>query len=709
MVTSSELIAGGVPSSLASNLAAKINSLDPGVQDRYADTVKDFYSAYGPMGYALDINQAARTSAEQNAIRSTGVKAASPANSWHTIGAAADFTIYKNGVPDRGVRANNAYVQLLQPIAERNGLNNPIKGDVGHFQPSELPAARRGLSLADFINAAPDARSVAFTTNAPMTAAEQSAAAMASGRLPASNASDQTATNAALAYGKAYNVDDMAIGRAPHEQLTFSVAAPERNMVPDGPYGAEAVVRAAAANDPTGLATALDAVSAAALKQEGFNLQKIGDTLTAYFDSVKNTAPGAVRAAQTAFAKNPEMTRAVPSVLQPQIKMAFESLPDAPMLTKSMSAPTLSPRDSLSPAQQVVSDRYTGLASSPSATAAISKAVGPSGTIGITRGQQAAADRYSGLAAAYALAPATSVAPIATPPPVASASPARTNLPAPGMQQTAPQKQTPGTALNVPGAVRNSVPVRQVAQEAVKPVSIQNMASTRSLARSDGEAGRGFMGGMFGNNNFSPSYTIGANYSPSAGGSDRAITMGSVNGNPGHSYQSSDGSYTITSWTDSMGNNFTSYGDNGGGSGGGAGTVLCTYFMRKGWLDKDTWKADARWSREHYSAITIRGYHAWAVPLVERMKRGNRVLEYALWPIVKHWGREAAYLAGTRSRGSAIGKCIRAVLEPASWLVGTFHTNSNSGGDIGKLGVVDIGANGLHVAARRQGLSGRRL
>lgn len=151
MVSSSTFTAAGATPSNARNLADKINSLDPSIQDRYTQTAVDFLNSYSSQGYQVTINQASRTSAEQRAIQATGVKAASPKNTWHTVGGAADFTVTLNGVADKGTKANNAYQALLAPIANANGLANPIKNDVGHFMPAELPKARGGRSIAQFI------------------------------------------------------------------------------------------------------------------------------------------------------------------------------------------------------------------------------------------------------------------------------------------------------------------------------------------------------------------------------------------------------------------------------------------------------------------------------------------------------------------------------------------------------------------------------
>ncbi len=138
----------------------------------------------------------------------------------------------------------------------------------------------------------------------------------------------------------------------------------------------------------------------------------------------------------------------------------------------------------------------------------------------------------------------------------------------------------------------------------------------------------------------------------------------------------------VTVVTDRNGMSYTnvkpvSSGSSSSSSAASSSTVLCTYFMRKGWLAKDLWKADARFSRQTFSRATVNGYHFWAVPAVLSMQRGNRVLEMILWPVVKHWAAEIGYQMGVRPKGSLIGKTVRLVLEPMSWIIGQFASATN--------------------------------
>ena len=165
--TEKELRDSGFSPTRARNLANKINSLNPSIRERYAETVKDFQRKYGSQGYEIDINQAHRTPAEQRRIQATGVKAASPKNTWHTVGGATDFTIYKDGKADPGTSGKNAYATLLAPIAKQHSLHNPIRNDVGHFQPIEFTLARRGATVESFITPQTDVSPLGSRTLRP--------------------------------------------------------------------------------------------------------------------------------------------------------------------------------------------------------------------------------------------------------------------------------------------------------------------------------------------------------------------------------------------------------------------------------------------------------------------------------------------------------------------------------------------------------------
>jgi len=109
---------------------------------------------------------------------------------------------------------------------------------------------------------------------------------------------------------------------------------------------------------------------------------------------------------------------------------------------------------------------------------------------------------------------------------------------------------------------------------------------------------------------------------------------------------------------------------------GEASTVLCTYFMKKGWLPKRIWLADCKFSAT-LPAHVIKGYHWWAIPAVRRLKRGGAsgwVLERLLWPVVAAWARYAAYRLGMVERQPIAGRVIHETLGAFSALAGRIWT-----------------------------------
>jgi hypothetical protein len=120
------------------------------------------------------------------------------------------------------------------------------------------------------------------------------------------------------------------------------------------------------------------------------------------------------------------------------------------------------------------------------------------------------------------------------------------------------------------------------------------------------------------------------------------------------------------------------YGGYGGGRGGrrgeaGGGTgkrVICTHFYRKGEMSRALWAADMRWTLDNLSPTTIRGYHFWAISYVRLMRR-SRLAERIMRPIALARAEEIAFKVGARDRGNLLGKLVRLVLEPASFLLGT--------------------------------------
>lgn len=114
-----------------------------------------------------------------------------------------------------------------------------------------------------------------------------------------------------------------------------------------------------------------------------------------------------------------------------------------------------------------------------------------------------------------------------------------------------------------------------------------------------------------------------------------------------------------------------SYSDMGGG-GGSSGKVLCSYYMRRGWLPKEIWKADTRFSMRLPQDMR-EGYLWWARPTVRFLDSGTplaNVAAHMLWPVIRSWAFEMAYREGAISRGTLLGKALIAICGPISTMIG---------------------------------------
>lgn len=107
------------------------------------------------------------------------------------------------------------------------------------------------------------------------------------------------------------------------------------------------------------------------------------------------------------------------------------------------------------------------------------------------------------------------------------------------------------------------------------------------------------------------------------------------------------------------------------GSSASASRIICTYFYRKGLLDKAVWRADVEFTLKNASPTAIRGYHVWAIPYIRWMRRST-LAEKLILPLAKWRAQELAYQMGVVSRGSWRGKLVRLVGEPICWLIGVF-------------------------------------
>ena len=119
--------------------------------------------------------------------------------------------------------------------------------------------------------------------------------------------------------------------------------------------------------------------------------------------------------------------------------------------------------------------------------------------------------------------------------------------------------------------------------------------------------------------------------------------------------------------------NINSQGEATSTTGAKGGSILCYYFYEIGWLSQSVWRAETRWAARNVPTPMRVGYYSWAGPILEKMRQpGLRgaMWRWAMWPIVKGWATEIAFVAGVELKGSRFGKLVRRVLEPYSMRIG---------------------------------------
>ena len=90
------------------------------------------------------------------------------------------------------------------------------------------------------------------------------------------------------------------------------------------------------------------------------------------------------------------------------------------------------------------------------------------------------------------------------------------------------------------------------------------------------------------------------------------------------------------------------------GNGEGDGKVICTEFYNLGFLDEETYKMDLEYASKHLSLEVIRGYQAWAIPVVKAMRKNPEIREFAL-PLVDSFMEEIAYRSGKKETSNKVG------------------------------------------------------
>ena len=131
------------PSRYGKRTAENLMTLDPTVRVVFARAIKAFITEYFSKGWDMSVSECLRPLARSQQLydaykAGTGPQAASPGNSWHNYGAAADILIYKDGKWD-SLNKLGAYTGFAQQFLATLGIhNNAGANDSGHFVPKQM-------------------------------------------------------------------------------------------------------------------------------------------------------------------------------------------------------------------------------------------------------------------------------------------------------------------------------------------------------------------------------------------------------------------------------------------------------------------------------------------------------------------------------------------------------------------------------------------
>ena len=99
--------------------------------------------------------------------------------------------------------------------------------------------------------------------------------------------------------------------------------------------------------------------------------------------------------------------------------------------------------------------------------------------------------------------------------------------------------------------------------------------------------------------------------------------------------------------------------------------VICTELVRQGLFNRADYLLGARYVEEHLTERHVRGYHAWGLPVVRKMRRSRRAT--AFWRMVAQARADhIAFLYGDASRRNRLGAVVCAIGHPVCYLIGGF-------------------------------------
>ncbi|HAI43982.1 MAG TPA: hypothetical protein DCM40_40740, partial [Maribacter sp.] len=106
--------------------------------------------------------------------------------------------------------------------------------------------------------------------------------------------------------------------------------------------------------------------------------------------------------------------------------------------------------------------------------------------------------------------------------------------------------------------------------------------------------------------------------------------------------------------------------------------VICTELYRQGKLSRELYRMDVMYTARYLSPTVVKGYHYWAIPVVQKMRKSDKLTEFMLYFTMKR-AEEIAHIVNPAKypKSSIAGKIIKNVGEALCYGIGLFVNNSD--------------------------------
>jgi len=106
--------------------------------------------------------------------------------------------------------------------------------------------------------------------------------------------------------------------------------------------------------------------------------------------------------------------------------------------------------------------------------------------------------------------------------------------------------------------------------------------------------------------------------------------------------------------------------------------VICTELYKQGILNTELYRMDVVYTAKHLSPVVIRGYHYWAIPTVQKMRKSTRLTKVMKYFTLKRAEEIAHIMNPTKyPKSSIMGKLIKNVGEAMCYSIGLFVKDSD--------------------------------